>query len=522
MSLNIWYAIAAIPLCSALAFLIGYLVRRHFAESKIVTAEAMAKKIIEEAEKEAETAKKEAMLEAKDNLYRSKAEFERETKAKRQEMAVLEKRLMQKEENLDRKIDQIDRRESDIGNREKGVAQKETAAKEMEDKFKLLLEDEKQKLERISGMSSDQAKKQLMENMKNDARTEGAKYIKKIEEDTLALADKRAQEIISTAIQRCASEFVAEATVSVVSLPNEEMKGRIIGREGRNIRTLESATGVDLIIDDTPEAVILSAFDPVRRQIAKIALERLISDGRIHPARIEEIVEKVNKEMEVSIREAGEQATFDLGVHNVHPEIVKLLGRLKYRTSYGQNTLAHSLEVANLCGMMAAELGTNVRLAKRAGLLHDIGKSIDHETEGSHASIGAEIARRYQEPKEIINAILSHHEEEAPRSVEAFLVQAADALSAARPGARREVLEAYVKRMEKLEEIATSFPGIQKAYAIQAGREVRIMVIENQVSDNDLVYLSKDIAKKIETELAYPGQIKVVVIRETRAVDYAK
>ncbi len=371
-------------------------------------------------------------------------------------------------------------------------------------------------------MTTEQAKRQIIEEMKTEARAEGAKYIKKIEEDTLELAEKKAQEIVSTAIQRLSSEFVAEATVSVVTLPNEEMKGRIIGREGRNIRALESATGVDLIIDDTPEAVILSAFDPVRRQLAKISLERLISDGRIHPARIEEMVEKVRKELDQSIKEAGEQAVFDLGLHNIHPEEVKLIGRMKYRTSYGQNTLAHSIEVANLCGLMAAELGTNIKLAKRAGLLHDIGKALDHEQEGSHAAIGAEVAKRFGEPREVLNAIISHHEEEPPNCLEAVLVQAADALSAARPGARREVLEAYVKRMESLEAIATSFPGVQKAFAIQAGREIRIMVHEDKVSDNDLIYLSKDIARKVESELAYPGQIKVLVIRETRAVDYAK
>lgn len=505
-----------------LACVLGYLFRKHIAESKIVTAEDMAKKIIAEAEKEAETAKKEALLEAKDSFYRTKAEFEKETKQKRQELQSLEKRIIQKEENLDRKIDVIDRKELDITSRMKEINQKENTVKEMEETYNRKLEEERQKLERISGMSSEQAKKQLMENMKSEARTDGAKYIKKIEEDTLALAERKSKEIISTAIQRCASEFVAEATVSVVTLPNEDMKGRIIGREGRNIRVLESTTGVDLIIDDTPEAVILSAFDPVRRQIAKIALERLISDGRIHPARIEEVVEKVKKEMDTSIREAGEQTTFDLGIHNVHPEEIKLIGRLKYRTSFGQNTLSHSIEVAHLCGLMAAELGTNVRLAKRAGLLHDIGKAMDHDVEGSHASIGADFARRYQESKEIINAIASHHEEDTPRFIEAVLVQAADALSAARPGARREVLEAYVKRMEKLEEIATSFNGVQKAYAIQAGREIRIIVHESQVSDANLVYLSKDIARKIESELAYPGQIKVLVIRETRAVDYAK
>jgi ribonuclease Y len=502
--------------------LIGFFIRRNIDQGKIAEVEATAKSIIENAEKAAETSRKEAQLEAKENMFRARTEFEKETKQKRLDLAALEKRIQQKEENLDRKVDLLDGREADLNGREKGLGVKESSLKGMEEQLQRLQEEGRQKLERVSGMTTEQAKRQIIEEMKEEARTEGAKYIKKIEEDTIEVAEKKAQEIVSTAIQRLSSEFVAEATVSVVTLPNEEMKGRIIGREGRNIRALESATGVDLIIDDTPEAVILSAFDPVRRQLAKISLERLISDGRIHPARIEEMVEKVRKELDQSIKEAGEQAVFDLGLHNIHPEEVKLIGRMKYRTSYGQNTLAHSIEVANLCGLMAAELGTNIKLAKRAGLLHDIGKALDHEQEGSHAAIGAEVAKRFQEPKEVLNAIISHHEEEAPNCIEAVLVQAADALSAARPGARREVLEAYVKRMESLEAIATSFPGVQKAFAIQAGREIRIMVHEDKVSDNDLIYLSKDIARKVESELAYPGQIKVLVIRETRAVDYAK
>jgi ribonuclease Y len=511
-----------LPIALLVGLAAGFLIRRIISEGKLGEAGTQAQKIVEEAKKESDRLRKEAQLEAKEKFYQAKADFERESKQKRQELQSVEKRIMQKEENLDRKTDLMDRKEQDLGVREKGLDTREKTLKESEVSYQKLLEEQRQRLEAISGLTTEQARNILIDAMREEARVEGAKQLKKIEEETLAMADKKSKEIISTAIQRCASEFVAEATVSVVSLPNEEMKGRIIGREGRNIRTLESTTGVDLIIDDTPEAVILSAFDPVRRQVAKIALERLISDGRIHPARIEEIVEKVKKEMEISIREAGEQAAFDLGLHNLHPEEIKLIGRLKYRTSYGQNTLAHSIEVANLAGLMAAELGTNIRMAKRAGLLHDIGKALDHEQEGSHAAIGAEVARRFQEPREVINAILSHHEEEAASCIEAVLVAASDALSAARPGARREVLEAYVKRMESLEKIATSFQGVQKAYAIQAGREVRIIVNESQINDNDLVYLSRDIARKIEGELAYPGQIKVLVIRETRAVDYAK
>jgi ribonuclease Y len=409
----------------------------------------------------------------------------------------------------------LNKREGKIGGREQGLTAKEEEYQQLKGEINT-------KLERISGMSSDQARAQLVETIREDARNDAARYVKTTEEEARAAADKKCKWIIGNAIQRYASDYVAESTVSVVPLPNEEMKGRIIGREGRNIRTLESATGVDLIIDDTPEAVILSAFDPIRRQIAKISLERLISDGRIHPARIEEVVEKVKKELDLSIKEAAESATFDLGVHNVHAEVARLIGRLKYRTSYAQNVLQHSREVSYLCGIMASELGLDPKFARRAGLLHDIGKAIDHETEGSHALIGAEVARRHGESDAVINAIASHHEEEEPTSVEAILVQAADALSAARPGARREMLEAYVKRMEKLEEIADSFKGVHKAYAIQAGREVRIIVQENQVSDGETVYLARDIARKIEEQLSYPGQIKVTAIREKRAVEYAK
>ncbi|HEY5999278.1 MAG TPA: ribonuclease Y [bacterium] len=516
--------IAVIIALAALAagVLAGWLARRSVAEKKIGAAESEARTIVEAAEAKAATREKEAALEAKEYLLRAKADFEKETREKRQEFASVEKRLDQKEENLERKVSLLDRKESDLNQRDGRLAEREKGLGEKEKEIGRLVDEAKVRLERVAGMTAEQARRQLLESLQEEVKAESARTIRRAEEETRLIADKKAKEIISTAIQRYSSDYVAESTVSVVPLPSEEMKGRIIGREGRNIRTLEAATGVDLIIDDTPEAVILSAFDPVRRQIAKISLERLIADGRIHPARIEEVVEKVKKETDQAIREAGEQAMFDLGVHNAHQEIVRLIGRLKYRTSYAQNILKHSREVAYLCGIMAAELGLNVKLARRAGLLHDIGKALDHETEGPHAIIGAEVARRYEESEEVINAIASHHEEEEPRTVEAVLVAAADALSAARPGARREVLEAYVKRMEKLEEIADSFRGVEKAFAIQAGREIRIMVQENQVSDGDTVVLARDIARKIEEQLTYPGQIRVTVIREKRAVDYAK
>ncbi len=500
----------------------GWLSRRSVAEKKLGDADRRAADLVGEARKEAENARKEAALEAKELLLRAKGDVEREAREKRQEYAASEKRLLQKEENLDRKVSLLDRKESDINARDSRLGDREKALADKEREAQRLVEESRTALERVAGMSAEQARRHLLEALEEEVKADAARLVRRSEEEARQAADKKSREILATAIQRYASDYVAESTVSVVPLPNEEMKGRIIGREGRNIRTLESATGVDLIIDDTPEAVILSAFDPVRRQIAKVALERLISDGRIHPARIEEIVEKVKKETDQAIREAGEQAAFDLGVHNLHPEVVKLIGRLKYRTSYAQNILKHSREVAYLCGIMASELGLNAKLARRAGLLHDLGKALDHETEGPHALIGAEAARRYEESDEVVNAIASHHEEEEARTLEAVLVAAADALSAARPGARREVLEAYVKRMEKLEEIADGFRGVEKAFAIQAGREIRILVQENQVSDNDTVVLARDIARKIEEQLTYPGQIKVTVIRERRAVDYAK
>lgn len=502
--------------------ILGFFARKYLAESKVRAAETQAKKIIEDVQKEAESRRKEATLEAKDYLYQAKANFERETKDRRQELQNLEKRLMQREENLDRKVDLLEKKERDITNRDKETQQRERLLKEKEEKYEALLTEQRRSLERISGMTAEEAKRALMDSLENETKLEVASKLKKMEEEAKELADRKAKEITSLAIQRCASDHVIESTVSVVDLPNDEMKGRIIGREGRNIRALEKATGVDLIIDDTPEAVVLSGFDPIRREVAKISLERLITDGRIHPARIEEIVEKVKKEVDTAIREEGEKAAFELGVVGIHPEEIKLLGRLRYRTSYAQNVLQHSKEVANLAGIMAAELGLDARLAKRAGLLHDIGKAVDHEIEGSHAKIGAELAQRYHESPKVVNAIEAHHEEATPSTIEAVLVAAADALSAARPGARREILETYVKRLEKLEQLADSFEGVEKAFAIQAGREVRIIVKNEKISDGSAFMLAKDIAKKIEQELEYPGQIKVTVIRETRAVEYAR
>ena len=485
------------------------------AESKVAKADSMVKKMIDDAQKRAETLKKETILEAKEEVYRIKSENERENKERRNELQRAERRLQQREESFDKKQDGLEQREQQLNKRIKTLDAKEASI----DK---LYEDQKHELERVAGMSQDEAKEVLLANVEKDARHDAALIIRDIEAKTKAEADRRAVNIISMAIQRCAADHVAEATVSVVALPNDEMKGRIIGREGRNIRTLETATGVDLIIDDTPEAVILSGFDPMRREIARIALEKLILDGRIHPARIEEMVEKARKEVETQIREAGEQAVFEVGVHGLHHELIRLLGRLRYRTSYGQNVLKHSIEVAHLAGLMATELGVNVQLAKRAGLLHDIGKAVDHEVEGTHNQIGADLAKKYRENNQVVHAILAHHGDVEPGTVEAVLVQAADAISAARPGARRETLENYIKRLEKLEEIANSFDGVDKSFAIQAGREVRIMVKSDTVSDTDIVVVAKEIVKRIEAELEYPGQIKVNVIRETRATEYAK
>ncbi len=505
--------IAAVALI--VGFLLGFLVRRLAAERKIGGAENKAKQILKDAEKAAETKKKEAMLEAKDEIHKSRTEFEREIKDRRSEMNRQERRVQQKEEALDKKSEALEKKDEQINKKIKEVdVLKEETLKVKNAQLEIL--------ERISGLSVEEAKSYLLKNIESEVKHEAAIMIKDIESQAKEEADKKAKAIISTAIQKCAADHVAEATVSVVALPNDEMKGRIIGREGRNIRALETATGIDLIIDDTPEAVVLSGFDPVRREIARMALEKLIADGRIHPARIEETVEKARKEIDAIIKQEGEQATFDTGVHGLHPELVKLLGRMKYRTSYGQNVLKHSTEVANLAGIMAGELGVDVKLAKRAGLLHDIGKSVDHEIEGSHIDIGVDIAKKYQESPEVIHAIAAHHGDVEATTIIACIVQACDAISAARPGARRENLETYIKRLEKLEELADSFHGVEKSFAIQAGREIRIMVKPDAVKDEETVLLARDIVKKIESELEYPGQIKVNVIRETRSVDYAK
>ena len=494
---------------------IGYFLRKLSAEAKIASAETAAKKIVEEAERAAEARIREATLEAKEESHKIRAELDREIRDRRIELQRIERRLLQKEEQLDRKSDAIEKKEESINRRSQEL---DRSRQELDE----LLARQRAELERISGLSSEQARELLLKEIENEVRHEAAMMIREIEASAKEEADKRAREVISLAIQKSAAEQVAEATASVVALPNDEMKGRIIGREGRNIRTLETLTGIDVIIDDTPEAVILSGFDPVRREVARIALEKLVSDGRIHPARIEEMVEKAQKEVENTIKEEGERAAVETGVIGLHPELIKLLGRLRYRTSYGQNVLMHSMEVANLASVMAAELGADIALAKRAGLLHDIGKAVDHDVEGPHVQIGAELARKYKESPEVIHAICAHHGDEEPRTVEAVLVQAADAISAARPGARRETLDAYIKRLEKLERIADSFDGVEKAYAIQAGREVRIIVKPEKVDDLGIIRLAKDIVKKVEEDLEYPGQIKVTVIRETRAVDWAK
>ncbi len=479
-------------------------------------------KILGTAQKEAESIKKEAHVEAKDVVYQAKAEAEKELRERRSELNHLDKRLRQKDETIERKFEQIDKRDQDLGKREKEYTAKERSLQEKEATLTKVLKDQKDALERISGLSTEEARQELLQKVEEESRFEAAKLAKRIEDETREHSEKKAKEIIGFSIQRYASDYVTDSTVSSVTLPNDEMKGRIIGREGRNIRALEAATGVDLIVDDTPETVTLSAFDPVRREIARLSLERLITDGRIHPTRIEEIVEKVKKEIEAHIREEGEKAVFDFGLSGIHPELIRLIGRLKYRTSYGQNVLQHSREVAYLAGMMAGELKTDPKLAKRSGILHDIGKAVDHEIEGSHQEIGAGIAKKYGENNKVVNAILVHHGEGDPTTVEAALVAASDALSAARPGVRKESIENYLKRLEKLEQMALSYRGVEKCYAIQAGREIRVIVKPEDVSDEISSMISREMAKKIESEMTYPGQIKVTVIRESRYVDYAK
>ncbi len=499
----------------ALGLLVGYIVRKTVGEKAIGSAEQKARNLILDAENKSETIKKEITIEAKEEAHKMRNEIEREVRERRAEIQRSEKRLIQKEETLDRKIDNLEKKEESITQKEQSLIDKQ---KELDG----FIEKQIKELERISGYTVEDAKAILLANVEKDIRVEASVMIKDIESKAKDEADKKAKEIITGAIQRCAADHVAESTVSVVALPNDEMKGRIIGREGRNIRAIETLTGIDLIIDDTPEAVILSGFDPVKREIARIALEKLIVDGRIHPARIEEMVEKAEKEVNAIIKEAGEQATFEIGIHNFHPELIKLLGRLKYRTSYGQNVLNHSIEVAHLAGLMASELGLDSKLAKRAGLLHDIGKALDHEVEGTHVDIGIDVLRKYKESEAVVNGMAAHHGDYEPKSLEAVLIAAADALSAARPGARRETLESYIKRLQKLEEIATTTPGVEKAYAIQAGREIRIVAKPDEIKDEEIVFLAREISKKIESELEYPGQIKVNVLRETRAIDYAK
>ncbi|GFO57376.1 ribonuclease Y [Geomonas sp. Red276] len=533
MKIDITITILLVLVAAGVGYFIGNLLRKKLSDSLVANAETLAAKMIEDAKRQTEVMAMEAAVQAKDAVYQAKEEMERqfelETSEKRKELQNLEKRLQQKEDNLDKKTNLFDqrdaeflKREQSLAGREQSLTSKEQSLVQKEEKLDNLVNEQRAKLEQIAGMTSVEAKKVLMDAMEDEAKLDVAKLIRTMEEEARATADKKAKEVLALAMQRYAGEYVAERSVSVVALPSDEMKGRIIGREGRNIRALEAATGIDLIIDDTPEAVILSGFNPVRREVAKLSLQKLIADGRIHPGRIEEVVAKSQEEIDQAMKEAGDQAAFDLGVHGIHPEILKLIGRLKYRTSYSQNVYQHSLEVAFLCGIMAAELGINVKQAKRAGLLHDLGKAVDHEVEGSHAVIGAEIAKKYGESPKIIHAIMAHHEDEKPASVLAVLVQAADALSGARPGARREMMETYVKRLDDLERIATSFDGVINSFAIQAGREIRVMVSSDTVSDDRAIVLAKDIAKKIETEMTYPGQIKVNVIRETRATEYAR
>ena len=504
-----------------LGCVIAYWVKGRIVSQKLKSAELEASRLLEDANRRSQTLIKEAKLEVKDRLLNMKSEFDAETKETHSELKKKERRLIQKEESVDRKIEQFERKDREISGKERQLARKVEHVERSEANYNKLIEEQKKQLEKISGLAAGQAKELLIRAMENEARHEAARLIKRIENETKEQADKKAKKIIATAIQRYAGDFIAERTVSVVQLPSDEMKGRIIGREGRNIRAIEAATGIDLIIDDTPEAVILSGFNPVRREVARLSLLKLISDGRIHPARIEDVVKKVEQEIDLAIKEAGEQAAFDLGVHGIHNELIKIVGRLKFRTSYSQNVLQHSVEVGFLCGIMAAELGLNQKLARRMGLLHDIGKAVDHEVEGPHALIGSKLAQKFGESPDVVHAIAAHHEDIPPVSVYDLLVQAADGLSGARPGARKELLENYIKRLEDLEKIANSFKGVANTYAIQAGRELRVIVESEIISDEESVFLSRDIAKKIEESLTFPGQIRVTVIRETRAVEYA-
>ncbi|MGJ4850663.1 ribonuclease Y [Bacillota bacterium Meth-B3] len=514
-SLNVFVAIILALVALAVGAAAGFLYRQNIMEKKIGRTEEFAKNLYDEATRRAEEQKKEKLLEAKEEIIRLKSELDKEVKDRRNEVTRLERRVSQREETLDKKLDNLEVREEHLNQKYKDAERLEAEAQQLHDQ-------QQSELERISNMTLEEARQLLIGRIQKDAYHDAAVMVREIEAKAKEEADKKARNLIALAIQKCAADHVAETTVSVVALPNDDMKGRIIGREGRNIRTLETATGVDLIIDDTPEAVIISGFDPVRREVARIALEKLIADGRIHPARIEEMVEKARRDVDNQIREAGEQAIFETNLHSIHHELVRLLGRMKYRTSYGQNVLKHSIEVSHLAGVMAAELGADVQLAKRAGLLHDIGKAIDHEVEGTHVTIGADLARKFHESEAVINAIMAHHNDVEPQTVEAVLVQAADAISAARPGARRESLENYIKRLQKLEEIANSFDGVEKSFAIQSGREVRIIVKPEDVNDIGTLILAKEVVKRIEREMEYPGQIKVNVIRETRAIDFAK
>lgn len=511
----IWITIGISVACLAVGMLLGFLFRKHISESRIGRAEEVAARLVDEAKNRAELLSKERVAEAKEEVHRLRSECDRECRERRVETQKLEKRLILREEQIEKKYNSLEAREEKFHQNEKELQNSLDAAEELTAR-------RVEELEKVAAMTTEQAKAELIQAVEHEAKRDAAILVKDIEAKAKADADKIARNVITLAVQRCAADHVAEITVSVVALPNDEMKGRIIGREGRNIKALETATGVELIIDDTPEAVILSSFDPIRRDIARIALERLIVDGRIHPTRIEEMVDKAKKEVENQIKEAGEEAVFDTGLHNIHPELVKLLGRLKYRTSYGQNVLKHSLEVSYIAGLLAGELGADITLAKRAGLLHDIGKSVDHEIEGTHIQIGVDLAKKYRESAEVIHCIAAHHNDIEPTTIEAVLIQAADAISGARPGARRETLESYIKRLEKLEEIANSFAGVERSFAIQAGREVRIIVKPEVVSEEATVLMAKEIAKRIESDLVYPGQIKVNVVRETRMIEFAK